>query len=143
MCQRFENKKNRFRHGQGPWAAKQEFKRRIREMKGLRGNWNNPPVNVREMDDKYELFVYAAGRTKEDFQIAVADGVLILKSDAKKDHAEWRRQEFALEGFKRRFELPEGADVEGIEAKYENGVLVITLPKLEDFHTKRRTVDVA
>ncbi|MFK7807841.1 MAG: Hsp20/alpha crystallin family protein [Saprospiraceae bacterium] len=142
MCQRFENKQNRFRHDRGPWAAKREFKRRMREMKGFQGNRNTPPVNVRELDDKYELFVYAAGRTKEDFQIAVADGVLILKADAQKNDTDWRRQEFAMEGFKRRFELPEGADVEQIEAKYENGVLLITLPKMEDFHTKRREVAV-
>lgn len=146
MCQRFENRKGRHGHRHDHWGAKQEFKRKLQGMKGFGGSWNYPPVNVREHDDKYELFVYAPALSKEAFQIAVADGVLIIKTDPQEQKNQqeqnWRRQEFTPGGFKRRFELPEGTDSENIAAKYENGVLQVTLPKLEDFHIQRRSVTV-
>jgi HSP20 family protein len=146
MCQKFEYRKRDHGRGHGHWGAKEEFKRKLHGMKSFGGTWNHPPVNVREEDDKYELFVYAPGLVKEAFQLAVADGVLIIKTDSKKEEGEddknWRRQEFSPGGFKRRFELPEGTDGENIGAKYENGVLLITLPKLEDFHIQRRKVEV-
>ncbi len=146
MCQRFENKRRGHHRGHNRWAAKQAFKRKRRGMKGFSGSWNFPPVNVREHDDQYELYVYAPGFSKEALQVAVADGVLIIKTDQQNEAGEpkqhWRRQEFNPTGFKRRFELPEGIDAENIGAKYENGVLLITLPKLEDFQTQRRTVEV-
>jgi len=146
MCQRFEDRQRGFRRGRGHWTAKQEFKRKLHGMRSFGGGWAYPPVNVREHDDKYELFVYAPGLVKEAFQIAVADGVLIIKTDLhkeeEKDNQFWRRQEFSPGGFKRRFELPEGTDSTNIGATYENGVLLITLPKLEDFHIQRRKVEV-
>lgn len=142
MCQRFENRQRGRRH----WAAKRDFKRKLHGMKGFGGSWNYPPVNVQEHDDKYLLYVYAPGLSKEAFQIAVADGVLIIKTDPTDEKAEqnefWRRREFVPGGFKRRFELPEGTNAEAIGAKYENGVLLIDLPKEEDFHTIRRNVEV-
>jgi HSP20 family protein len=143
MCQQFENRQGCASNYQ---AGRNAFKRKLQEMRRFGGSWDYPPVNVREEDDKYELYVYAPGLSKESFQIAVADGVLIIKTDPKQEpekiNAYWRRQEFQPDGFKRRFELPEGTDTEAISARYENGLLLITLPKLEDFHTKRRTVEV-
>jgi HSP20 family molecular chaperone IbpA len=143
MCQHFENNQRCTTHHH---AARHAFKRKIQEMRRFGGSWDYPPVNVREEDDKYILYVYAPGLSKESFQVAVADGVLILKTDPQQEpekiDAYWRRQEFQPDGFKRRFELPEGTDTEAISARYENGLLLITLPKLEDFHTKRRSVAV-
>ncbi len=140
MCYRFRND-----HRWGTHHPR--FHRKLHKMRRFGGGWNYPPANVQEYDDKYELFIYAPGLTKEAFQIAVVDNILIIKTDpdaAKpaEEQENWRRREFTPGGFKRRFELTEGINTEAISAKYEDGVLQLTLPKLDDFHTKRKDVPV-
>ena len=75
--------------------------------------WNTPPVNVKEQDDQYELFVYAAGYEKTDFQVQVNDHILVVKVEKKEsdivDSPNWRRQEFYANGVERRFELAGGS----------------------------------
>lgn len=107
--------------------------------------WNYPPVNVQELDDKYELFVYASGYQKGDFTINVVTDALVISAQAKSEEGtkfDWRRKEFDTGAFERKFALPEGVDVENIQAKYRDGVLTIELPKLEGFETKRMSVEI-
>ncbi len=107
--------------------------------------WNYPPVNVLELDEKYELSVYASGYDKADISIDVVKDTLIISAEQKNDDSGsfgWRRREFATAGFERKFGLPEGVDVDGIAAKYSDGILEITLPKLSGFETKRTSVEV-
>ena len=106
--------------------------------------WNTPPVNVKEHDDSYELYVYAAGYTKEDFQVNLKDNTLVIAIENKDvvDSPNWRRQEFYAQGFERHFELNEKIDKEAISAKYENGVLTLTLPKLDGFETFRKDIEI-
>jgi len=136
---KFMTKDRHFRHGirhQHPGRKfwKEKFEARF----------NAPPVNVQEMDDKYELHIYAAGLEKEDFQISVVDHILTIEVERKNESEEntWKREEYRPGGFKRRFELNEKVDESAIEAGYDNGVLIITLPKLEGFETTRQDIDV-
>ena len=70
-----------------------------------------PPANVRELDDKYELNLYAPGYEKEDFIIALIDDRLSISVKEKpSEEGEWRRQEFAHRAFVRQFELSEKID---------------------------------
>ncbi|MEL6867132.1 MAG: Hsp20/alpha crystallin family protein [Bacteroidota bacterium] len=107
-----------------------------------------PPVNVQELDDRYELFLFAPGLSKGDFQIALADRLLTIsvekpKADEAAEPFNWRRREFRPRGFERKFELNDHIDTSAISAKYEEGILQITLLKLDDFHTKRQDIVVA
>ncbi len=148
MCNRFANYQNwggAHRGHCGP--GKHHRRRRAHRMRRFGAGWLYPPANVQEFDDRYELQVFAPGLTKEDFSIGVADGVLIIKADPKSGEDStnadnWRRKEFAPEGFKRRFELNDGINTEAISAKYTDGVLLVTLPKLDDHHTQRHEVTV-
>lgn len=108
-----------------------------------------PPVNVLEADDKYELYVYAPGLAKSDFNINLRDDVLTIAVH-KKDGSDlvesphWRRQEYRpTDGFERSFVLNEKVDTANISAAYADGVLVVTLPKLPGTETKRQDVYVA
>ena len=107
--------------------------------------WNTPPVNVKEHDDSYELYVYAAGYAKEDFQVNLKDNTLVIKVDNKDvvDSPNWRRQEFYAQGFERHFELNEKIDKEAISAKYVDGVLIVALPKLAGFESSSQDITVA
>ena len=56
---------------------------------------------------------------------------------------DWRRREYRPEGFTREFELNQRIDTAGINAQYKEGVLQVTLPKLEDFHSTNQEISVA
>ena len=105
---------------------------------------NTPPVNIQEKDDKYELHLFAPGYEKGDFLIALIDNDLSISTETKKDDKEnWKRKEYTPTAFARQFALNEKINKEAIEAKYENGVLIVTLPKLEGFETDRQEIEVS
>ena len=114
----------------------------------FREQWFRPPVNVQELDDAYEIFLVAPGWTKKDFQIALSDNILTISVEKKQEEeieegASWRRREFVPKSFQRKFELNEKVDMEAIKAKYENGILQLTLPKLEGSETFRKDIFVS
>ena len=104
---------------------------------------NTPPVNVRETDNSYELYLFAAGYEKSDFVISMTDHVLnISVEDKQAEKGDWKRQEYTPKGFVRQFELNEKTDKSAIAATYKNGVLILSLPKLEGFETSRHEIEV-
>ncbi|SDQ65037.1 HSP20 family protein [Chryseobacterium soldanellicola] len=110
-------------------------------------NWGNnnysstlttlPSVNIKENPDNFEVEVAVPGMEKQDFQITLEGNILTISS-SKKNQAEekednYTRREFSYQSFKRSFELAKNVvDEEHIEAKYENGVLKLMIPKSED-----------
>ena len=92
-----------------------------------------PPVNVQELDDRYELSVFAPGLTKADFLISLEGDVLTIatkKQENNADSTKWTRREYNPEAFERQFVLNEKIDREQISARYEDGVLIVTMAKL-------------
>jgi HSP20 family protein len=96
---------------------------------------NTPAVNVRETNDSYRVEVAAPGLKKEDFKVNIENNTLIISSEkeSRKEEEQERftRKEFSYTSFQRSFTLPETTDPEKIEAKYENGILNIRIPKKE------------
>ncbi len=97
-------------------------------------SWNYPPVNVEELDDHYEISVFAPGYDKTNFQLQIRDDLLTIQAVLPKPDSfgqeQWQRREFTPKTFKRQFSLNEKIDKDSIKAKYEGGVLVITCQKL-------------
>lgn len=98
------------------------------------------PVNIKESDKGYSLEVVAPGFDKSDFKVNIDQNVLTVSAEKKeevKENAENSntekqvRREYSFRSFKRSFTLDEKIDAAGIEAKYNNGVLVLNLPKKE------------
>lgn len=131
--------------GRGRYAHQHSFKKHMRNK--MRSHMSQPPVNVEELDDSYELNVFAAGYAKKDFDVKIQNETLMIsakKSDA--DEAEignWRRKEFGAYGFERHFILNEKVDKEAINAKYTDGVLKVTLKKLAGFETRRSEIKIS
>lgn len=92
-----------------------------------------PAVNVLEDEKEYLLEMAIPGMDKKDIQIEVEDDVLTISSELKDEQKEnkdgYTRREFHYNSFKRSFNIPEEADASKIEAKHENGVLNIHIPK--------------
>jgi HSP20 family protein len=112
------------------------------------GNWKSngatlPAVNVGETNDAFTIEVAAPGMKRDDFHVELDNNVLMIsanlenKRDEKKNDHLYTRREFSYQSFQRSFALPENR-VEGdkISAKYQDGILYITVPKTEEAKVK-------
>ena len=122
-------------------------RRRRRKHKRFRTDQSLPSVNIQELDDKYELFLSAPGLSKEAIKISLTNNYLTISAERKEfelgENARWKKFEFAPGGFKREFELNDKIDLESITAKYEEGILYVTLPKIESSVTSRHDINIA
>lgn len=91
------------------------------------------PVNIHETKDAYHLELSAPGRNKEDFHVNMENGMLTVSFEKKESQEvkEYKtiRKEFSFQSFKRSFTLDDKINTAGIQAKYENGILKVLLPK--------------
>lgn len=96
---------------------------------------SSPLVNITETKEAFNLELFAPGRKKEDFKINVDKNLLIISSEVEEAPKEENqlvvRKEFAVGKFKRSFTINDKISTDKIEAKYENGLLKIVLPKNE------------
>ena len=104
------------------------------------------PVNISEDETGFHLELNVPGRNKEDFKLNIENGVLSISYD-KKDEAENKalksvRKEFGFSSFKRSFSLDEKINTEAIEAKYDNGILKVYLPKKEEVKITPKQISV-
>jgi HSP20 family protein len=100
-------------------------------------NTSLPAVNVKETDDDFIIELAAPGMEKNDFKVNFKNNVLTISSEKKNEHEEkngnYTRKEFSYQSFQRSFTVAENAVVgDKIAAKYNNGILCITLPKREE-----------
>ncbi len=110
------------------------------------------PVNIRETEKNYNIEVVAPGFEKEDFKVSVDDQILTIsaekKTEEKKDasispgNEKQIRREYSYRTFKRSFTLDEKTDVNGIDARYVNGVLTLNLPKKEEVKTQVQQITI-
>jgi len=109
-------------------------------------NFNFPPVNISETKDVYELEFNVPGRNKEDFKITVDKNILTVSFDKKEEVKDENRKqiknEFSLQSFKRSFTLDEKIVAENIAAKYENGLLILSVPKKEEVKVEAKQIAV-
>ena len=112
----------------------------------IKSGWTYPPVNVQELEDRYELFMYAAGYEKSDFSVLVNDNALVISVEKPEkedqDLFNWRRFEFRQGKFQRRFELDDRVDKEAIKAEYNEGILTVVLPKLPGFTSSSQEIQI-
>jgi len=101
---------------------------------------NAPSVNIKETKDAYNIEVAAPGFSKESFNVKVEDSLLTISGEAKEEKLEEgekiTRKEFRNSSFKRSFTLPKTIVADKIAATYENGILKVTLPKMEEAKAK-------
>jgi HSP20 family protein len=98
---------------------------------------NHIATNVIESDKAFLLELIAPGFEKSDFNISLEHDVLSIMINKELSHDEvkekYNRKEYAFSNFKRTFNLPENTiDTGIIEARYEAGVLRLSLPKKEE-----------
>lgn len=108
--------------------------------------WNAPAVNISENDNEFKLQLAVPGMKKEDFKIAIEDNILVVsaeqKQESEKKTERYTRKEFSFSSFTRRFNLPENVDENQINANYENGIMLLTLPKKAEAKPVAREISI-
>jgi HSP20 family protein len=94
-----------------------------------------PRVDIVENEKSFELHVAVPGMNKEEFKIDLNDNFLTVSGERKftkeKKENNFHSIETQYGSFSRSFALPENVDASKINAKYENGILEINVPKDE------------
>jgi len=105
----------------------------------------SPAVDIRETDDSYLVHAELPGLTKDDIQITLENNILKLTGERRfeKDvnEEQFHRIERAYGTFTRAFSMPSRVDGDKVKANFKDGVLTITVPKLEE--AKPRKIDIA
>ncbi len=106
------------------------------------------PVNIREEEKSYEVEVVAPGLQKQDFQLQFSGDALTISFEHKEENTQqgendrWLRREYRKQSFTRTFTIDETVDIEKASARYENGILQLTLPKKPHAVKSSRTISV-
>ncbi len=116
--------------------------------KSFQPNYQSPAINIKEVDNGYEMELSAPGFTKKDFEVTIDENTLTVKakkeSNSKSETDQFKRREFIIEGFERFFELPEHINHEKIEVAYNSGLLQLKLPLRKEPKSKlKRTLSIS
>ena len=105
-----------------------------------------PKVNVYEYDEKVGIVAEIPGLTKKDISVEVEDGTLTISGEKhnilEDNGAKVIRRELKASSFKRNFELGENLDGDNIKADFKDGVLSISIPKIEPEKPKKTFVKI-
>jgi HSP20 family protein len=148
-----------------PWKPIAEMARWERDMERMLGNfftgrvpaildersWPGSSLGMREptldlYEEKDQIVVKAElpGMTKDDIQVSVADNILTIRGEKKKeevdDNKDYYHAERVYGAFARTVALPAEINPDKIHAAFKNGVLEIHLPKTEE--AKKRAINV-
>ncbi|HXV24161.1 MAG TPA: Hsp20/alpha crystallin family protein [Alphaproteobacteria bacterium] len=106
-----------------------------------------PAVDISETDTGFRITAELPGMKKEDIEISVAQGLLTIKGEKREAREEKEKGYYLSERrfgtFQRSFQLPSQADADRIEAKFDNGVLTLTLPKSAEALKSEKKIKIA
>ena len=103
-------------------------------------------VDIKEGDGAYTVFAEVPGVAKEDIQVSLDGNVVSLRAEVTQKDEQTKddkllRSERFYGSVERSFQLPADIDATQAKAKYESGVLTLTLPKKQGGQTQRLTVE--
>ena len=106
-----------------------------------------PKVNVYEYDDKVGIVAEIPGLDKKQLNVEVEEGILTISGEKhntfEDDGAKVLRRELKQSSFKRSFELGEQLDGDNIDARFKDGVLTVSIPKIEPEKPKKTFVKIS
>lgn len=121
-----------------PWHARMESPWAFTEVM--------PRVDETEDDKAFHVQVELPGMDKDDVDIALSNGLLVIRGEKKREDEEkgkdFFRKERSFGAFRRSLPVPAEVDENGIEASFKKGVLYIELPKTQEARNKVTHIDV-
>ncbi|KLT66716.1 Hsp20/alpha crystallin family protein [Pedobacter sp. BMA] len=103
-----------------------------------------PAVNISETPESFHIELAAPGLKKEDFKVSVERETLTISTQQESQSSDrtYNKREFSFHSFTRAFTLPESANVDGIQASYNDGILMLTIPKKEEAKMVTRQIEI-
>ena len=111
-------------------------------------NLTQGPVNIRGTDKTYELELSAPGLQKQDFHLNLEGDTLTISAEQTEENRKedkrdgWFRKEFKKGQFTRTFNLDDTVDASKITARYEGGILYLSIPKKEHAQKVTRSIEI-
>lgn len=106
----------------------------------------SPAIDIFEKGEGYTIKIDLPGMKQEDIDLSISEDALTIKGDRKPEigvkEGEYQRSEISYGGFYRSIPLPAGVNTQSIEAIYDNGVLRITVQRVEGAKPKKVNVQV-
>ncbi len=106
----------------------------------------SPRADIYETDKEYRITCEMPGMNEKDIDIELKENVLTISGERKHSseikEENYHRREIYYGTFRRSFTIPAEVDVNKIKAKYENGILSITMPKKEGAKSKKIKINV-
>lgn len=97
--------------------------------------FNMPATDISENETGFSISAELPGIKKEDINVSLHDGVLSIEAESKSEHEEKGEKQIRTERrygkFVRRFTLGSNVDEKAVEARFEDGVLKLNVPKLK------------
>jgi HSP20 family protein len=139
----FHLKSNNMYYNQSCAAKGKEYGSRQRPM--LIRSMQRAAVNIYKGDNSYEMLVFAPGRIKEHFRVDVAGTELKVSYTPPEGfpRPDWVLREYSRGGFTRVFTLDETIDATRITARYEDGVLYVSLPLVAGKEVTKKQVVIS
>lgn len=88
-----------------------------------------PYGDIIETDASYDIEVALAGFEKKDIDVSIEDDVLTITGERKKEERKYNRQETFFGKVRKQYTLPKNIQTENLKAKFENGLLKLSIPK--------------
>lgn len=105
-----------------------------------------PPVDLVERNGGYELQVELPGLTEQQIEVKLTNGILTIKGEKStervEDEDDYHLRERSFGSFQRSFRVPAHVDTDRIEARFDKGVLRVSLPKTATAIQDERKIDV-
>ncbi|MFA6450705.1 MAG: Hsp20/alpha crystallin family protein [bacterium] len=106
-----------------------------------------PALDIYEEDSNIVVKAEIPGLTKNDITVEFHEGTLTIRGEKTEEKEEKTKHFYRAErrygSFQRSFSLPETADADAIKASYKNGLLELTIPKIEKKTEEARKIEVA
>ncbi len=106
-----------------------------------------PPVNIIEKDNEYWIEMAVPGMNKDDFHVTCENGLLTImaEKEARKEEKDkdYTRREYDYNSFSRSFSLPEYVKADQVKARYENGMLRMSLPIKAETKAHRKEIKIS
>lgn len=106
-----------------------------------------PATDIREEEKQFVLHADLPGVDPEKIDVTLENGVLTIRGTReltnREEHNGFRRVERVSGAFFRRFALPDTADSQSVKARYNNGVLEVTIPKQPQVLPRRISIESA
>lgn len=98
--------------------------------------FNMPATDISENENAFSISAELPGMKKEDIKVSLHDGVLSIEAESKSEHEEKGEKQIRTERrygkFVRRFTLGSNVDEHRVEARFEDGVLKLNIPKMRE-----------